>query len=97
MDNAKARIWLGVASGSMQSAGAALKALDTDDKGPDDMAGRLLSLGGNACSALAFGNEKGFNAALRTVADSIYSYLGQQPPDAAAATSDALTPQAARK
>jgi hypothetical protein len=76
------KIWLGIAAGQMSSAGGVLRSLDSDDKGSDDMAGKLLMLGGAACQSLAFGNDKSFDASLRLIVDSINSYLGQPTPPA---------------
>lgn len=80
------KVWLGIAAGQMSTAGSILRSLDGDDKGSDDMAGKLLMLGGNACQSLALGSEKGFDANLRLVADSINAYLGTPPPLAASSS-----------
>lgn len=76
--NSRARIAIAVASGSMVAGGETLKALDEDTTGADDVAGKLLSVGGKALQKLSQGDTKGFNRNLKLVADAINDYLEEE-------------------
>lgn len=73
-------IWVAIAASTMNTAGVILKNQDSNTTGSDDMAGNLLSVGGTALASYSSGDEKGFKKALRTIADSIYAFLGLTPP-----------------
>ena len=76
--SSRARIAIAIASAGMVSAGETLQLMDEDTEGGDDIAGKLLSVGGKAMQRLARGDTKGFNKNLKLVADSINEYLGEQ-------------------
>lgn len=77
--NSRARIAITIAAAGMITAGETIKALDEDTTGTDDIAGKLLSVGGKAMQRLARGDQKGFDKNLKLVADSIYEYLEVEP------------------
>ena len=71
--------WYQFALAQIQSVGFALKAQDADNTGNDDMIGNLLNAVGTALSAFLRGDVKGFRGALKTIADSIYTFLEDTP------------------
>lgn len=76
--SSRARIAISVAAGAAVTAGETLKALDEDLEGPDDVAGKLFSLGGRAGQQLARGDVKNFNHSLKLVRDAITDYLEEE-------------------
>lgn len=79
--NSRARIAITIAAAGMTTAGETIKALDEDMEGADDVAGKLLSVGGRAMQRLSRGDRKGFDKNLRLVADAIYEYLDGERED----------------
>lgn len=65
--------------GQVKSFGHTLRAMDTDNKGMDDVAGLMCESGGLALEAYAKGDLKGAKGLLKTVADGVYTALGYEP------------------
>lgn len=76
------RILILIIAAQMGSFGQTLKALDSDNKGNDDIIGQVLQIGGNAVQAFANSDDNGFRKYLKLIADSIYEFLGTSAPSA---------------
>jgi hypothetical protein len=68
-------IFVAIAASAMQTAGVILKNKDTNTTGSDDVAGNLLSVGSQALSSYAAGDEQGFRKYLKLIADAINNFL----------------------
>ena len=69
------RFWYILAASQMIGVGDALKEQDDNNTGNDDMAGSLIKGVATALKAFARGDIKGFRGALKTIADSIDTFL----------------------
>lgn len=77
---------------SAMSFGSALKAMDSDAKGNDDIVGSALQGVGAALQAYQNPDPSRFRKAMLSVADGIYSAFDMQPPSRPPTTSSPVQP-----
>lgn len=61
----------------LSSFGQALRLVDSDNKGNDDVIGTVMQLAGNAIQAFLNNDGKGFRRYLKLIADTINEFLAQ--------------------
>lgn len=71
----KNKILLLIVAAQAKAFGTSLRAMDSDDKGNDDIIGHILESAGGALTAYAASDDKGFRKYLKVIADSINEFL----------------------